>query len=99
MAGGRVRDGEPSPRPAAAAQPGEVDPVIALVSLVGTTVRAWDPRDASVDAVIERIVRQIQAVAGVYGAYLRDIAGDRADLPRSSPRERPPGDHEELSWP
>jgi PAS domain S-box-containing protein len=96
MAGGRVRDGEPSPRQAA---PADVDPVIALVSLVGTSVRAWDPRDASVDAVVDRIVRQILAVSGVYGAYLRDVSGDRVDVPRSAPRERPPADHEELSWP
>jgi PAS domain S-box-containing protein len=97
MAGGRVRDGDPSPRPPAPAISPEIDPVIALVSLVGTSVRSWDPRDASVDAVVGRIIRQIHAVTGVYGAWLRNV--DRSDMPRSSPRERPPEDHEELSWP
>ncbi|MDQ1652418.1 MAG: hypothetical protein QOI35_1618 [Cryptosporangiaceae bacterium] len=95
MTGGQVRGGDTPPRPVTS----EVDPIIALVSLVGTSVRSWDPRDATVDAVVERIIRQIWGVGGVYGAWLRNLATERPDVPRAAPRDRPPEDYEELSWP
>jgi PAS domain S-box-containing protein len=72
---------------------------VALVSLAGTSLRTWDPREPSADATVDRVIRQIQAVPGVYGAWLRAVDEGRLDHPRARPRDRTPADREEVSWP